>query len=62
MFGQHGWWQAAAELGAPAYDPLGPDSANLNLLFRHDASDPVSGSVPHRSYPCDVRRCYQVTT
>jgi anaerobic selenocysteine-containing dehydrogenase len=57
VFGQHGWWQAAADLGAPGYDPLGPDSANLNLLIRHDVSDPVSGSIPHRSYRCDVRRC-----
>jgi anaerobic selenocysteine-containing dehydrogenase len=72
VFGQHGWWQGAAEISAPAYDPLGPESANLNLLFQHDVSDPVSGSVPHRAYPCEVRRCdrdginsrpdYQVTT
>jgi anaerobic selenocysteine-containing dehydrogenase len=55
--GQHGWWQACAELGAPAYPPLGPDSANLNLLIRHEPSDPVSGSVPHRAYLCNVARC-----
>jgi anaerobic selenocysteine-containing dehydrogenase len=57
VFGQHGWWQAAPDLAAPAYDSLGPESANLNLLFRHEVSDPVSGSVPHRAYPCEVRRC-----
>jgi anaerobic selenocysteine-containing dehydrogenase len=57
VFGQHGWWQGCAELAAPAYDPVGPDSANLNLLVRHEPSDPVSGSVPHRAYPCEVRRC-----
>ena len=55
--GQHGWWQGCAEIGAPAYDAFGPDSANLNLLFRHEPSDPVSGSVPHRAYPCEVRPC-----
>jgi anaerobic selenocysteine-containing dehydrogenase len=52
--GQHGWWQACAELDAPAYDPLGPESANLNLLIRHEPSDPIGGSVPHRSYVCNV--------
>jgi hypothetical protein len=54
--GQHGWWQACPELGAPGYDPFGPDGANFNLLISSDASDPVSGSVPHRAYLCQVRR------
>jgi len=54
--GQHGWWQACDQVGAPGYDPFGPDGANLNLLFGHGALDPVSGSVPLRSYVCDVRR------
>jgi anaerobic selenocysteine-containing dehydrogenase len=53
--GQHGWWQACPELGAPGYDAFGPDGANLNLLVGHDALDPVSGSVPHRAYLCQVR-------
>jgi anaerobic selenocysteine-containing dehydrogenase len=52
--GQHGWWQACEETGAPGYDPFGPAGANLNLLIRHEPSDPVSGSVPHRSYICEV--------
>ena len=54
--GQHGWWQACDQVGAPGYDPFGPDGANLNLLFGPGALDPVSGSVPLRSYVCDVRR------
>lgn len=54
--GQHGWWQACPELGAPGYDPFGPDGANFNLLIGSDAIDPVSGSVPHRAYLCEVRR------
>jgi anaerobic selenocysteine-containing dehydrogenase len=54
--GQHGWWQACDEIGAPGYDPFGPEGANLNLLFGRAALDPVSGSVPLRSYVCDVRR------
>jgi anaerobic selenocysteine-containing dehydrogenase len=52
--GQHGWWQACAELGAPGYDPFGPEGANLNLIIGDDAVDPVSGSVPHRAYLCQV--------
>jgi anaerobic selenocysteine-containing dehydrogenase len=54
--GQHGWWQACADLGAPAYDPFGPDGANLNLIIGNEAIDPISGSVPHRAYLCQVRR------
>jgi anaerobic selenocysteine-containing dehydrogenase len=54
--GQHGWWQACDEIGAPGYDPFGPEGANFNLIIGAAASDPVSGSVPHRAYLCDVRR------
>jgi anaerobic selenocysteine-containing dehydrogenase len=54
--GQHGWWQACAEIGAPGYDPFGPDTANFNLIIGNDAIDPISGSVPHRAYLCEVRR------
>jgi anaerobic selenocysteine-containing dehydrogenase len=54
--GQHGWWQACEEIGAPGYDPFGPEGANLNLIIGDDAIDPVSGSVPHRAYLCEIRR------
>lgn len=54
--GQHGWWQACAEIGAPGYDPFGPDGANLNLVIGNAAVDPISGSVPHRAYLCEIRR------
>ncbi len=52
--GQHGWWQACAELDLPGYSPLGPDSANLNLVLRQQPSDPVSGSSPLRASVCDI--------
>jgi anaerobic selenocysteine-containing dehydrogenase len=52
--GQHGWWQACAAIGAPGYDPFDPEGANLNLIIGSDAFDPVSGSVPHRAYLCQV--------
>jgi anaerobic selenocysteine-containing dehydrogenase len=52
----HGWWQPCRELGLPGYDPFGPDGANANLLVCNDVVDPISGSVPHRSQMCRVRR------
>jgi anaerobic selenocysteine-containing dehydrogenase len=54
--GQHGWWQACPEIGAPGYDPFGPDGSNLNLIIGTVAIDPISGSVPHRAYLCQVQR------
>jgi anaerobic selenocysteine-containing dehydrogenase len=54
--GQHGWWQACAEIGAPGYDPFSPEGANFNRVIGNEAIDPVSGSVPHRAYLCEVRR------
>ena len=53
--GQHGWWQACEELGAPGYDPFSADGANLNIIIGNDAIDPISGSVPHRAYLCEIR-------
>jgi len=54
--GQHGWWQACDEIGAPAYDALVPEGANYNLLIDHDAADPISGSAPLRAYLCAIAR------
>jgi anaerobic selenocysteine-containing dehydrogenase len=54
VVGEHGWWQACAELNAPAYDPFGPDGANYNLLIDPAARDPVSGTVSHRATLCEV--------
>ncbi len=54
--GQHGWWQACPEIGAPGYDPFSAAGANLNLLIGSAAIDPISGSVPHRAYLCQVHR------
>jgi anaerobic selenocysteine-containing dehydrogenase len=54
--GQHGWWQACPDVGAPGYDPFSADGANLNIIIGNEAIDPISGSVPHRAYLCQVRR------
>ena len=53
--GQHGWWQACSEIGAPGYDAFGSEGANFNILIGDGAVDPISGSVPHRAYLCEVR-------
>lgn len=53
---QHGWWEPCADLGLPGYDPFGPQGANINLTVGNDTIDLISGSVPHRSYLCAVRK------
>ena len=56
--GQHGWWQGCDPIGAPAYDVYAAAGANFNLLIGAAAADPISGSVPHRAYLCEVRPAY----
>jgi anaerobic selenocysteine-containing dehydrogenase len=53
---QHGWWEPCQELGLPGYDPFSPQGANINMTVGNDEIDPISGSVPHRSYLCAVRK------
>ena len=50
----HGWWQGCPDLGLPGYDPFTRHGANVNLIIDNDVIDPITGSVPHRSYPCRV--------
>ena len=54
--GEHGWWQACPQIGAPSYDPFNEAGSNYNLLIANTAIDPTSGSVPHRAYLCQVSR------
>lgn len=53
---QHGWWQSCDELGLPGYDPYSPEGANANLLYVVDKIDAISGSIPVKGYPCNVRK------
>ena len=53
---QHGWWQACRELDLPGYPVLGEATANLNAAVGAEHADPISGSLPLRSYVCEVRR------
>ena len=52
---QHGWWQECKALELPGYDSYGAGSANPSLLIGSDIADPISGSLPHRSFLCRVR-------
>jgi anaerobic selenocysteine-containing dehydrogenase len=52
---QHGWWQACKELELPSYNPYETAGANPATLIGTEFADPVSGSLPHRSYLCRVR-------
>jgi anaerobic selenocysteine-containing dehydrogenase len=53
--GQHGWWQACPEIGAPGYDPFSEQGANFNRIISNEWIDPVGGSVPQRAYLCQVK-------
>ncbi|HZH81542.1 MAG TPA: molybdopterin-dependent oxidoreductase [Phototrophicaceae bacterium] len=52
---QHGWWQGCKELELPGYNPYEPTGANPATLIGTELADPVSGSLPHRSYLCRVK-------
>jgi anaerobic selenocysteine-containing dehydrogenase len=52
---QHGWWQDCKELELPSYNPYDSSGANPATLIGTDLADPVSGSLPHRSYLCRLR-------
>jgi anaerobic selenocysteine-containing dehydrogenase len=53
---QNGWWQGCPELDLPGHDPLSTEGANVSLLYLSDEKDPVSGSLPIKGYPCNVRK------
>ena len=53
---EFGWWQACPEIGAPGYGLRGAGNSHYNGLISSEQADPVSGSVPLRSYRCDVVR------
>lgn len=52
----YGWWQAAPDLGLPGYAPhaMQRDGANFNALVDERQRDPISGSLPLRSFACQV--------
>ncbi|MFC2013624.1 molybdopterin-dependent oxidoreductase [Chloroflexota bacterium] len=53
---QNGWWQECLELNLPGYDPYSIQGANVNLLHITEDIDPISGSLPLKGYPSNVRK------
>ena len=53
---EFGWWQSCVELDKTGLPIDGAFNSNFNALISADQCDPVSGSVPHRSFLCDVER------
>jgi anaerobic selenocysteine-containing dehydrogenase/ferredoxin-NADP reductase len=51
---EYGWWQACPELDRGPLAVSGPSSSNANTLFSADDCDPISGSIPLRSFRCDI--------
>jgi len=49
---QHGWWQGCPELELPGFDSLSKSGANINLIISDEQRDPVTGSIPIKSYYC----------
>lgn len=54
VIAEYGWWQADPDLGMAGFDPLSADGSNFNLLIDDENIDPVSGSIPLRSFTCQV--------
>ena len=53
---QHGWWQECKDLDLPGFDPYSTDGANANLLYGTEEIDLISGSLPLKGYPCNIRK------
>ena len=53
---QDGWWQGCEELSLPGYDPFSSEGANASLLYENDEKDEISGCLPLKAYPCNVRK------
>jgi len=54
VFGQHGWW-IDGPTGTP-YNAGHPLAANLNQIMSTAVADPISGSIPLRSWWCEVEK------
>jgi ferredoxin-NADP reductase len=56
VIAEFGWWQACPELDRSSLPVSGSWSSNANGLFSEDECYPISGSVPLRSFRCDIER------
>ncbi|MFZ7110877.1 MAG: molybdopterin-containing oxidoreductase family protein [Desulfatiglandales bacterium] len=51
---QNGWWQECDALKLNGCDPYSQEGANVNLLYRTEDKDPISGSLFIKGHPCNV--------
>jgi ferredoxin-NADP reductase len=52
---EYGWWQSCDEVGMTALPTRGNNNSNFSNLASSERLDPISGSSPLRSIPCNVR-------
>ena len=50
----HGWWEACDALSQPGYDAKSEKGANINAVIGRGHVDPVSSSLPFKSYICRI--------
>lgn len=53
---QHGWGEGCSELDLPGQDVYSAKGSNVNLIYTDSVSDPVSGSIQMRGFPCNVKK------
>ena len=54
VIAEFGWWQACDEIGLRAAPIRGDRSSNFSNLATGETLDPISGSAPLRSIPCEI--------
>jgi len=55
VIGEHGWWAACEEAGAPGYDPFAAGGSNYNGIVDATARDPIGGTPAVRANLCEIR-------
>ena len=55
IIAEYGWWQSCDEIGMHALPTEGNKNSNFSNLVSSAKLDPLSGSSPLRSIPCNVR-------
>jgi anaerobic selenocysteine-containing dehydrogenase/ferredoxin-NADP reductase len=55
IIAEYGWWQSCDEIGMHALPTEGTKNSNFSSLVSAAKLDPLSGSSPLRSVPCDVQ-------
>ena len=61
VIAEFGWWQACPDFGKPSYPVNGAGSSNYNSLISSDHYDPISGSLPLRSFRCQIHPTKEVS-